>query len=168
MGEKPMLFQAEMVRQILAGTKTQTRRIAKLTPKPRRKEQVRALECPYGFPGDLLWVRESFLPSPFGVCQYMYKATAPDEHEYLKWKPSIHMPRVASRITLRITDIRLHRLQKITEADAVAEGCRASGKSHPALNDFAFLWNSIHGDGSWEANPWVWVIEFVKHTETSR
>ncbi|WP_374940993.1 hypothetical protein [Xylophilus ampelinus] len=87
----------------------------------------------------------------------------------VRWKPSIHMPRWASRILLELTDVRVERLQDISEADAIAEGC-ATGCMTPTVNDsgsaiygpggYALLWESIHGAGSWAANPWVWAVSF--------
>jgi hypothetical protein len=132
--------------------------------------------CPYGQPGDRLWVKETWR-----VCggkeyeyqqdpsQVMYRATHQEDGfpftwESYVWRPSIYMPRWASRITLEVTAIRVERLQDISEADAIAEGapwaaCGAPQEgSHKA--GFAQLWESIHGPGSWEANPWVWVVEF--------
>ncbi len=123
----------------------------------------------YGQPGDLLWVRETwgqYRVAPPGV---VYRADddmpcgAPE-----RWRPSIHMPRWASRLTLRIKSVRVERLQEISEADAKAEGwSRRDGVSSDpqvhidaARDWFGDLWESINGPGSWSANPWVWVIEF--------
>jgi hypothetical protein len=177
MKERPILFSAPMVRAILEGRKTQTRRIVK--PQP---DGIRAkfhhfdfvgqavftdgsyVQCPYGKPGDRLWVRESFSRSPLGV---LYRAdfvkTARASRWGDRWRPSIHMPRVASRILLEITDVRVERLNEITEKDASAEGVSADvflGDTPTAIVPFCMLWESIHGPGSWEKNPWVWVIEF--------
>jgi hypothetical protein len=135
------------------------------------------IECPYGAIGDLLWVRESFVrytisPSEGG---FLYKASAPDPGDILRWKPSIHMPKIAARIWLEITDIKVERLQDITEEDAIAEGikCIAQDKEWgykdytgrtgvllPPFWSFNSLWRTINGADSWEANPWVWVISF--------
>lgn len=198
--ERPILFSAPMVRAILEGRKTVTRRAIKVQPhidasgnfcvgssnygqdgygKPVTKHFVNGC-CPYGKLGDRLWVRETFA---CGLCTdqpYAYRAThAPEDleagwHDPIKWKPSIHMPREASRILLEITDVRVERLQDITYEQAAAEGvhrgplrewCASDegGACHkypvPAFRD---LWQSVGGD--WEANPWVWVVEFKRVT----
>ena len=142
-------------------------------------------KCPYGTIGDRLWVREAFA-CRFGIIpdryieKYFYRADG--EHEgKLKWKPSIHMPRSASRITLEITKIRVERLNEISEDDAKNEGVLYYGDESgdyknyeyddkegddwgvkTAKESFQTLWESINGKGSWEANPWVWVIEFKR------
>ena len=155
--------------------------------------------CPYGHPGDRLWVRETFKPIASGEVKhgygevrygYAYRAdgatrwndrttkihdlsgqppTGPMQFQQRPWKPSIHMPHRASRITLEVTDVRVERLQDITYADAAKEGAEQApdfryGLSHPmAMNrraGFAQLWEQINGEGSWGANPWVWVVEF--------
>lgn len=180
--ERPILFSAEMVRAILDGRKTQTRRTVKLNQAgrvQRGKQQWHiddpnaALACPYGQPGDRLWVRETWAP---GATQTMYRAgCSPD---YLppdgKWRPSIHIPRWASRITLEITGVRVERLQDISEDDARDEGiedggclncgerepCECSSPVPDARDSFAHLWQSINGPDSWDVNPWVWVVEF--------
>jgi hypothetical protein len=143
--------------------------------------------CPYGKPGDRLWVRETFAdlrgtgiehrPDPSGpLKRYAFAADHPpgsngDEarKEFgVKWKPSIHMPRAASRITLEITGVRVERLQDISEADAVSEGATWSFSRSGPRGDlsvkagFVDLWESINGPGSWDANPWVWVVEFKR------
>lgn len=132
------------------------------------------LPCPYGQRSDRLWVRESFAHmyrdnaqpekrAPEDVT-YMADNLTPDPYVYGSWKPSIHMPRWASRITLEITSVRVERLQDISEADAKAEGVAL--KNSPAafltsyVRGFRDLWESINGPGSWTANPWVWAIEF--------
>ncbi|MFK2871884.1 hypothetical protein IR203_24870, partial [Salmonella enterica subsp. enterica serovar Weltevreden] len=79
-----------------------------------------------------------------------------------KWTPSIHMPRWSSRITLEITDVRVERLNSITESDAEAEGVTDTGFGVLLVDGFRYLWKSIYGDDSWQANPWVWVIEFKR------
>lgn len=142
--------------------------------------------CPYGRRGDRLWVRETWAANVPG-CEsqggYSYRAdhvTGNDGPTQIKWKPSIHMTRKASRITLEITGVRVERLQDISEEDAIAEGVEPSflwtgtqryksytSKTHdltPILS-FMTLWKSINGNDSWDLNPWVWVIEF-KHQET--
>jgi hypothetical protein len=136
---------------------------------------------PYGAPGDLLWVRETWTQYPIELnpepCDAWYKATSNGPPPPFKWRPSIHMPRWASRITLRITDIRVERLQDISEDDARAEGAMRhdggtywhSGWRHDysdvhadAYSSFARLWNNINGPGAWGANPWVWAISFER------
>lgn len=139
--------------------------------------------CPYGKPGDRLWVRETFSASEFMDCRYradgqqFLNVNGKDTNTpcEVKWTPSIHMPRWASRITLEITEVRVERLQDISEADAKAEGVeplRGGYWRHyqpgwtqhqlSAKGSFATLWDSINGPGSWDANPWVWVIEFKR------
>ena len=194
--ERPIIFSAPMVRAMLAGEKTQTRRSMKLKPHQQIEERDDGapwpwmydnerdsdawLACPYGQPGDRLWVRETFMdlqgtgvehrPDPRGpLHRYAYQAdTLPGSRgdearkEYgLKWKPSIHMPRHASRITLEITAVRVERLQDISEADAAAEGVHTD-PACPAYDAYQALWEQINGKGSWDANPWVWVLDF-KH-----
>lgn len=204
MKERPILFNGPMVRAILDGRKTQTRRVVKPQPDTIRHGKpftvgglpTSPIVCPHGQPGDRLWVRETFgagaRPCPIEGCveglEYradeacideiedlpLYQPEIPDDVECLdrwmgKWTPSIHMPRWASRITLEITDVRVERLQDISEEDAVAEGSRpyqggwSNGLmgpfSHPILA-FADLIDSLNGPGTWDANPWVWVMEF--------
>jgi hypothetical protein len=147
--------------------------------------------CPYGQPGDRLWVRETFTdlrgtgiehrPDPEGPLQrYAYAADCPpgsyaDEarKDYgIKWKPSIHMPRAACRILLETTDVRVERLQAISRADIRTEGLQcpaelASDDVSPNYRDWypaawRELWESINGPDSWNANPWVWVVEFKR------
>jgi len=201
MKERPILFSAPMVRALLDGSKTQTRRVCKPAttlsavvevPDPMERGQVYngshfgdedgavQFACPYGGIGDRLWVRENFCPiypqdphyNNGRPIEYDYQATY--QHGYRlgdligkkkKWKPSIHMPRHASRITLQITSVRVERLQDISEADAIAEGVRNSlhlPGGRFARENFEHLWWTINGDGSWESNPWVWVIEFKR------
>lgn len=214
MKERPILFGAPMVRALLEGSKTQTRRVVKPQPyidaqgnacwngsnfgQDSRGPHIQALaspipssktgrvRCPYGQPGDRLWVRERFMdlrgtgvdyrPKASGPLQrYAYAADHPtggygDEARKaygLKWKPSIHMPRAASRINLEVTGMRVERLQSISERDAMAEGVKNSLRfpgGRFARENFEHLWWSINGEGSWEANPWVWVVEFKKVT----
>lgn len=164
MKERPILFKAEMVNAILKGQKTQTRRIIK--PQPSPDEPGTIYEFARNFmlryeAGTHLWVRETWL---FDGSDYLYKCTHDGE---LKWKPSIFMPRTASRITLKILNVRIERIQDITEEDAVAEGLSGwtEGK-YPltAKRRFAELWDSINlkrGYG-WDSNPWVIVIQFKR------
>ncbi len=216
MTDRPILFSAEMVRAILEGRKTQTRRKMKVQPYPDSIVTVEhyhqtvidrhgdmqpgkeifgahwddgefGLRCPYGAPGDQLWVRETWAPLPGSVVLNVafYRADTKAAPDDVRWRPSIHMPRWASRITLRITDIRVARLQDIegqhpSESDAIAEGVRAIHHGdgeyyYSALRDephpenwcdpadaFKELWNEINGPGAWEANPWVWVVAFER------
>ncbi len=195
MNEKPILFSAAMVRAILAGTKTQTRRVVK--PQPFNHEHVGMVNadycgapekwlisgdvwrqsefggqhewfCPYGQPGDRLWVKETFMPDPYVSSNFIYRATEkePDRYSGHHWKPSIFCTRKASRINLEIVSVRVERLQDISEADAKSEGCEPTPKvgDSPefltAKQNYKSLWESINGPGSWAKNPWVWVIAF--------
>ncbi len=232
MNERPILFSGEMVRAILGGQKTQTRRIAKLSSslpdgkgwvtlvKPGTRAHLPLVDgkwqwkpaagddwqpypdiseyCPYGRPGDRLWVRETWAaaispssqddPVEFEAQRrgYIYRADCAGEDVLLTgiWKPSIHMPRKASRLMLEITGVRIERLQDISEADALAEGIEVMdreaclyrhygepfaqstrddprrGMVFSPVDSYETLWTSINGAGSWEANPWVWVVEF--------
>lgn len=178
MKERPILFSTDMVKAILDDKKTMTRRVIK---HPEKYERIRECDfcCPYGKVGQRLWVRETW-DSDCTCCNpkcngVIYKAgysgvIVPD-----KWRPSIFMPRWASRITLEITNIRVERLQEITEKDALAEGVdwysienkiegigrwiEGIGRCQQA---FRKLWDSINTKRgySWESNPWVWVISF--------
>ena len=216
MKERPILFGAPMVRSLLDGTKSQTRRVVKMPPSwdcivyadwgngwwPYRSDDGESpnydnneipLNCPYGRPGDRLWVRETFMDlHGTGVehvdtagrrLRYAFAAdhrpgSYGDEarKDYgLKWKPSIHMPRAASRILLEIVSVRVERLQGISEADARAEGIaktkagfwslygqRDVDGTYSPRASYQALWESINGAGSWDANPWVWVVEFKR------
>lgn len=199
MREGPILFSGPMVQAILAGRKTQTRRVVKPQPfrsidgewyqeAPGSYPRTRELwECPFGEVGDRLWVRETWTGESNsytkrrGIKQVSYRA---DEEyrcgkmkQYLgKWRPSIFMPRWASRITLEITGVRVERVQDISDADIEREGLWGSSEEYrseicinrdsaPALHDtrrkhFKALWDSLHGKGAWDRNDWVWVIEF--------
>ena len=218
--ERPILFNGEMVRAILEGRKTQTRRVMKrrprkdeyfdsppqfgtiMDPHPNRSKfgvfkKIRVREdltlselipCPYGAPGDQLWVRETWdvciidgehLPS---MCYRADSTAIPtskkkawdllrsDDSRSHKWRPSIHMPRWASRIQLEITDVRVERVQDISEADAIAEGVSVPS-SEDALKPvtdaqtwFSVLWDNINAERGfgWNVNPWVWVVEFKR------
>lgn len=219
--ERPILFNGAMVRAILAGQKTQTRRVVKVPPAfdfiggagddqhdPRNwgaedenalwwalaagPDTDRVLACPFGQPGDRLWVREAHAIfsahgqhrgdgkrwGPWGGLpttvsedgeQIAYYREGFDRCDPGRWRPSIHMPRWACRLVLEITDVRVERLQAISEADAIAEGLtqtKAGGWlpgpcEHP---EWAFhqLWNQVYGESSWDSNPWVWVITFKR------
>ncbi|HBS6293330.1 TPA: hypothetical protein RGL45_004892 [Klebsiella pneumoniae] len=209
MKERGMIFNSEMVRAILDGRKTQTRRPIKWKQTrfteigeredgskwPWSEDAEHACDfwhpCPFGAVGDRIWVRETFCTvddTQYGGGKWVdYRATpkfeashpagwdcAPNDAEALKWRPSIHMPRWASRILLEITDVRVERLNAISQEDAQAEGMELTGW-RPTYSDpdsggevltpydnFAQLWESIYGEESWKANPWVWVIEFKR------
>ncbi|EPK7688202.1 hypothetical protein K7Y63_003806 [Serratia marcescens] len=233
MKERPVIFNGEMVRAILDGRKTQTRRIVNRSAdiesisthldwvhsgaygkcRPSDKEYANkaeslkssglhafrdangrlfGLHCPFGYTGDRLWVRETFMDltgtgieATTGKFEgFAYRADTPagsygDEvrKEYgLKWTPSLHMPRWASRMTLEITAVRVERLNDISQEDAQAEGMELTGwipsysnpdnagfdETFTPYDNFAMLWQSIYGEESWSANPWVWVIEFKR------
>ncbi|HGA2222963.1 TPA: morphogenetic protein [Klebsiella variicola] len=228
MTERGMIFNAEMVRAILDGRKTQTRRIMKVQPESNQLglllitdstkhsdigkyhwaesnatgNHVRSklFSCPFGAVGDQIWVRETFQGPLFDYelmdeyledsskfekpefCQYAadggHRPEYQDADDNLRhgWRPSIHMPRWASRILLEITDVRVERLNAISEEDARAEGiidggCLNCGEPEPcgcanpepdATDAFAYLWQSIYGQESWNDNPWVWVISFKR------
>lgn len=193
MKERGMIFNAEMVRAILDGRKTQTRRPVKFPVHDKNLGCELAgnelagelsagnyLNSAFGRPGDCIWVRETW--NKYGGL-LTYRA----DHDWIddmrketvctaKWVPSIHMPRWASRILLEITDVRVERLNAISEEDARAEGiidggCLNCGEPEPcgcanpepdATDAFAYLWQSIYGRENWNANPWVWVIEFKR------
>ncbi len=201
MTERPIIFSAPMVRALLAGTKTQTRRIIKDQTIGYRFSEMRPdgaylewtgtpccgtgvwdvpeysgiAKVPYGQPGDRLWVRETFghferndTLKPGDTIYYRADGQC---LEIEPWRPSIHMPRWASRITLEVTGVRVERLQDISEADAQAEGCALecmtptgddSGSAIHGPGGYMALWESINGPGSWDANPWVWVVEFKR------
>ena len=208
--ERGMIFNAEMVRALLSGRKTQTRRIIKPQPEATLSGSLSgkwlsrplnglllpkiediAIHCPFGVVGDRIWVRETFQgplfdydlmdsyckdPTPFEKPEFcVYKADgvpAPefydaDDELHCCWRPSIHMPRWASRILLEITNVRVERLKSISDGDAIREGCStADMKSGDCVADvFARLWASIYGDESWNSNPWVWVIDFKRIEE---
>lgn len=200
MKERPILFSDEMVRAILEGRKTQTRRVVKQQDVLDSRNEVGVWDgpgevgewevsrCPYGQAEDRLWVREAWAKCQIKECcdgPVAYRASwlrgmAAHCEGYTKWKPSIHLPRWASRITLEITGVRVERLQDISEADAGAEGIDAPaefsgmGPDGPIENEaaygwhpvdaFAELWDSINKDRgySWESNPWVWVVNFKR------
>ncbi len=193
--ERPILFNGAMVRAILEGRKTVTRRqinpqfpssVKEVLPYvahrdiwvPRDpespdepwEEQVRV--CPYGKPGDRLWVRETF--AVYGDEKFAaihYRADRPHDvgRKGVGYKPSIHMPRWACRILLEITNVRVERLQDITEEQAEAEGVRAcehdldpDGNCYSATELLSILWSSLYGVDNYNANPWVWVVEFKR------
>ena len=184
MKERPILFSAPMVRALLVGTKTQMRRIVKardlewMDVHQGLREPDNAERCPYGKPGgDRLYVREAWaaphaydhLPPRLIPQDARIHYAATEDRGGLPWRPSIHMPRWASRITLEITSVRMERLQDIDLADALAEGISDTGalildsagnEQGGPIAEYAVLWEQINGPGSWDANPWVWVVEF--------
>lgn len=215
MKERGMIFNCEMVQAILNDRKTQTRRIVNSSTDNslRLREQYPHkhynINCPFGQPGDRIWVRETFQGPLFDYeqmesyledrskfekpefCQYAADGKpAPeyydaDDNLHCGWRPSIHMPRWASRILLEITAVRVERLNSISEIDANHEGMLFTdygvgrfGQQRPGFSykptthtdqclpnarmAFASLWESIYGDYTWRANPWVWVIEFKR------
>lgn len=233
MKERGMIFNSEMVRAILAGRKTQTRRVIAnigndnclpLQKRTKTKDGIytHVMDspiyglCPFGKTGDRIWVRETWsdvnlegIPAVAyradgDVCSLMEDKSLLDDDGAFNyddarvtkyhfsawysdlidgvegnWHPSIHMPRWASRILLEITDVRVERLNAISEEDARAEGiidggCLNCGEPDPcgcanpepdATDAFAYLWQSIYGQENWNANPWVWVIEFKRIEE---
>jgi len=242
MKERPILFSGAMVRAILSGVKTQTRRVCKTSTQNQTDIMAAAImddmmgaddgthelaawkqmKCPYGEPGDRLWVRETWNYNgdravweggqrrPYDEIFVKYRAdneervihrepndkhglpkqrnrrAGEDEYAYWdyltrfwrKWTPAIHMPRDMSRIMLEIVSVRVERLNEISEVDALAEGIDFSQrgeeprvyrdysqKLHYGLSpigSYRTLWESINGPGSWEANEWVWVVEFKR------
>ena len=194
MRERPILFSGPMVRAILAGSKMQTRRIVKPQPAGAWAAPGKT-SCPYGQPGDRLWVRESThrrpmlnlltgepLADKYDGGAYTADGAdvlTPEGFDLAWWYsrkscPSIHMPRFACRLVLEVTGVRVERLNEISEADARAEGCPFTwdGKQYepppPEVDSwqgygrasFSLLWSQINGPDSWQANPWVWVVEF--------
>lgn len=191
MRDHPIIFSGAMVRALLDGRKTQTRRLAwRVAPAAVRFDDPSAGLTP-GTPspwqrvevGDRLWVRENYWHAPVeagfdstGGCRgtLVYSAdpgmTADAEERArargIKQRPSIHMPRWASRLTLTVAEVRLQHLQEISEADAVAEGLRRKeggyrpGTRGDHIGTFAHLWDSLHGAGAWDANPAVIALTF--------
>jgi hypothetical protein len=163
-----LLFAPPLVRAIVDGRKTVTRRLITPAP-PNTSMRAPKMRCPYGAPGDHLWVREKwgyraqfFDPRAGKQGPYVYAADgAPPGAKFLPWKPSLHMPRAACRIVLKITGVRAERLKHITKEDAAAEGCPVD-QLHDALNWFAKVWEQHFGarGAGWSANPWVLVIRF--------
>jgi hypothetical protein len=220
--ERPILFQGAMVRALLDGSKTQTRRICKNQPYSNGSHfdgheilchndylppsamlmdakgyttsnmEGWEAECPYGQPGECLWVRETFLDTQGTGIEHRDESGLRHRYAFaadcvpgsygdqarkdygLKWKPSIHMPRAASRILLEIVSVRVEQLQGISEKDARAEGVMIEDRHMagycageflpPSIRAYRDLWVSINGAGSWDDNPWVWVVEFKRVT----
>lgn len=227
--ERPLLFSAPMVRALLDGTKTQTRRVVPTWQQPAHdpspgfpdmewgaiaqrdrqwgfavfgmtaeacaRELAASGCCPYGQPGDRLWVRETHRPIFGQTCGLIcvdYRADPREKWERLgdapdcliksKWTPSIHMRREYSRILLEVVSVRVERLQEISDQDAIAEGIvhqkvplgvsqrfrfyvPGAGVEDTAVTAYRELWKSINGADSWDANPWVWVVEFKRIIE---
>jgi hypothetical protein len=190
MREIPILFTGPMVNAIRENRKTQTRRI--VTPQPNdswSKPPIGVsesghwvshgcqsnLKCPYGTVRDHLWVREAWAHVIVGnQIDYLYRA---DHHTGIekkngdqKWKPSIHMPKVACRLMLEVTGVKVERVQEISETDAIAEGCSGDrfATGHGNIEEvspseqYKELWEKINGPNSWASNPFVWVIEFQR------
>ncbi|HFX2567913.1 TPA: hypothetical protein ACRNOT_006353 [Pseudomonas aeruginosa] len=204
--ERPILFNDQMVCAILEGMKTVTRRVVKPQPdflgsmvdpntpfKTLDAGLHARITCPYGEPGDRLWVREAWAadaqvdaiaPSDLSQGEPIWypadlsvRQTGCSMISKGRVRPSIHMPRWACRILLEITAVRVERLQDISEEQALAEGVRGEPCDHArqacadigcwgdtAKGAFGFLWESLNGEGSWAANPWVWVVEFKRVT----
>lgn len=218
MTERPILFSDSMIRAILSGTKTQTRRVVgargafwdrSYTGTVERDGVLRfrvgtegtivhgspEVRCPYGAVGDQLWVREAWAPfvGPDGRDHVAFRSTCAPDGSFLwggdgeiaqmqihRWRPSIHMPRWASRLTLEVTSVRVARVQSISEDDARAEGCsghdpepvaeggtiyamKGRSSAPSPLAHFRALWDSINGKRpgcAWADNPWVWVVSF--------
>jgi hypothetical protein len=175
--ETPILFQTEMVQAILDGRKTQTMRICKDLP---CLEIGKGKKCKFGQPCDLLYIKETFAHTDqlninpqdenYGI---VYRADGQPwaDYEGWKWKPSIHMPKIASRIWLMIEDIRVERVQDISEQDCRAEGVsRGYWPSEESWGKYGFedLWVLINGEESWNTNPWVWVVKFKVLSTTGR
>lgn len=204
MKERPILFNGPMVRGVLSGQKTVTRRLLKM---PHGFWETSAtgelvpipVNCPYGKPGDWLWVRETCFINDYreasvpeqerADCEIHYRADGiPDfegEEELIRWRPSIHMPRWASRILLEVTDVRVERLRDtadlalldelgdmLDDCDSVAgkefsriEHLQSAGaplSMLPEMYGFKAYWDKVNGAGSFDANPWVWVVEFKR------
>lgn len=221
MKERPIIFNSDMVRAVLDGRKTQTRRVMRVQPESNQYGLLHITDstkrsdigkyhwaesnatgphtrsalfsCPFGTVGNRLWVREAYRvhSRATDVATLVYKASEQQSWTQQthrvpiekcnkpavvdKWTPSIHMPRWASRIALEITGVRVDRMYDISEADARAEGVeqlRGGFWRHyqpgwtqhqlSARGSFVTLWKSIYGEDSWQANPWVWVIEFKR------
>lgn len=189
MKEHPILFSSESVRAILRETnpKTQTRRVVKPQPTLARdglwdwkvrgrwagavdpRTGSHSMRSPYGKVGSILWVRETWalVENDKGADCVQYRSNIPesDWKLYGPWRPSIFMPRAASRITLEVTDVRVERLASISVADCVAEGIHIiPGEERGRVKEiYARLWDTINGQRApWRANPWVWVVSFQK------
>lgn len=189
MKERPILFSAPMVRAILEGRKTQTRRILKPQPTWHNTNLPTMIgntavfgvisdnypqcdwKCPYGQPGDRLWVKETHLCTAADEVHFRADGNFPEGAAKMLggWRPSIFMFRRFSRILLEITAVRVERLQDISDEDALAEGVHRmdweyeNGECCETARDaYAMLWDHINGAGSWDANPWVWCVSFKR------
>lgn len=213
MKERPILMRGPLVRATFADEKDTTRRIIKVQPSSHSMRLMRLTEgvkknegkffwgnidgtrndsvyfnCPYGQNGDRLWVKETFLPKYFDDGRTAYRADwnakAAEYVKEPKWKSSLFMPRNLARLLLEIIEIRVERLQDITEEGALAEGVDTEGDDYlraehaqlggaqieggsPAVFAFKGLWESINGRGSWELNPWLWVIKYRRINENN-
>ena len=181
MTDRPIIFSAPMVQALLAGRKTQTRRILKAPYGMLERTGNGEWKpiCTRFFPNDRLYVREAFQghtayeahgykPSDWGNKPIWYCADGEPDPLYSassRKRPSIHMPRWASRLTLTVTDVRVQRLQDISDADAKAEGAKPwTCAEQSYITDFAAIWRTIHNPEAWDANPWVVAISFdVRH-----
>lgn len=213
MAYKPILFNTEMVKAIMEGRKTMTRRVIRYTmadvydfacglgkwhesydphnpPQQLVDMYVRSIDKRPCEPGDILWVRETWCenknPQSDNFGRYEYRADYTDAlcQDLITWRPSIHMPKEAARIFLRVKDVQVEQLQEITEEQAMQEGCSPGTvvitcdpmgvevdpdepQDWTAVEDFEYVWNSTIKPADkdrygWNANPWVWVIEFEK------
>lgn len=215
MKQLPILYSTHMVQANLEGRKTETRKtsgLKEINKAPdewqfihlavdhnnllfahfKRGNQFAAIPCPYGQPGDVLWVRETWAHTKvlnihptddnYG---YVYKADGQPWENYYGWiwKPSIHMPKAAARILLQVVEIKVERLHDITEESAKAEGISRYPKSPiygyknyldadafclSAVESFKTLWCSINGPESWQANPWLWVVKYKVLSTTGK
>jgi hypothetical protein len=166
--ERPIAFAAAMIRALLDGRKTQTRRV--ILPQPTRGKPPPHVDCRFGAPGERLWVRErwgysrQFADPRAADGGPIVYAADPDASQLPgpAWRPSRYMPRSASRILLCIQQVRAERLTRITPADARAEGFDPAAEIADPIQWFRALWDELSSDAAlrWEANPWVWVIGF--------
>lgn len=184
--EHPILFSGPMVKALLDGRKTQTRRPVKPQPENCKVQpKIGDIHCPFGGVGDRLWVRETYKIVPvsaYSRCSAVEMKINPDDDLEvavfrcgwerspggIPWRPSIFMPRWASRIQLEIMKLTVHRLQDITELQAQAEGAAPLCLSESYRDAFRRLWDGLHkpyGLAGWDANPWVWAIEFKRIDE---
>lgn len=207
MKERPILFSTEMVKAILEGRKTMTRRIIKPQPDDdglhdhtrfpmsldstlqgwngsTEEGESRQFNCRYGYPSDVLWVRESFAhyqtDTGFEIPgTYRFK-TDRDITDDVKFKPSIHLPKAAARIWLEVTKLKVERLHDISNEDAIAEGVNHGDQPSKTIggikttmvldakSEYFSLWSTINGEESLTENPWVWVVEFKVLSTTGK
>ena len=186
---KPIIFSTPMVKAILEGRKTQTRRVIKIDDAPENwkisidgtsivRTEPYDIKLPRYAAGDILWVRETWATVSSGIIEYKatyiepYTGSTEIDHigKKIAWRPSIYMPREAARIFLRVTNVRVERVQEITVDDCRLEGCCCSDclQTGPHSPDckcdtlFYNTWNDINAKRGygWDTNPWVWVYEF--------